>query len=135
MLYQEKQVIFAENAPRAIGPYSTGIRVGNLVFTAGQIGIDPDTGELVSGGIEAETRQVIKNLGNVLASAGSSLDLVVKSTVFLQDMGDFARMNAIYAEFFQNNPPARTTVQVAGLPKGAMVEIDCIAVTAHPRGD
>ncbi len=135
MQMPEKEKIIAEKAPKAIGPYSVGIQVGHLVFTAGQLGMDRDTSELVPGGIEAETRQALLNLENVLEAAGSSLDLVVKTTVFLQDMGDFGRMNGVYAEFFKNTPPARSAIQAAALPKGAMVEIEAVAVTGQPRGD
>ncbi len=131
----DKQVILAERAPRAIGPYSAGIRVGTMVYTAGQLGLDPATGELVHGGIQAETRQALSNLRNILEAAASSLDLVVKTTVFLRDINEFAAMNEVYAEFFQEKPPARSAVQVAALPKAAAVEIEAVAVTAQPRGD
>ena len=114
-----KKIVSTEKAPKAIGPYSQAIRTENLVFTAGQVGLDPATMELVEGGIEAQTRQVLTNLKHVLETADSGLNFVVKTTVFLQDMGDFAKMNAVYAEFFPENPPARSTVQVAALPKGA----------------
>lgn len=124
----QKEVIRTNNAPKAIGPYSVANRIGNLVFTAGQIGLDPTTNELVSGGIEAETRQALTNLKNVLDAAGSSLEQVVKTTVFLRDMGEFSQMNAIYAEFFPQNHPARSTVQVAALPKYAAVEIEVVAI-------
>lgn len=124
----EKQIIIAEKAPKPIGPYSAGVRAGPLIYTAGQIGIDPATGDLVSGGIEAETYQVLTNVKNILEAAGTSLDRVVKTTVFLGDMLDFVRMNAIYAEFFTSVPPARSTVAVAGLPKGASVEIEAVAI-------
>jgi len=130
---KSKKVITSEKAPRAIGPYSIAIQVENLVYTAGQIGLDPAKGELVPGGVEAETRQVLTNLKNVLEAAGTSLDGVIKTTVFLKDMADFAKMNAIYAEFFTQNPPARSTVAVAGLPKGASVEIEVIAIL-DPKG-
>ena len=125
----EKEVITTDKAPKALGPYSAGIRVGNMIYTAGQVGIDPVIGEIVAGGIEAETRQVLHNLQAVLKAAGSSLDWVVKTTVFLQDMGEFSRMNAVYAEFFKQKPPARSTVQVGALPKGAAVEIEAVAFT------
>ncbi len=125
---KDKKVITSDKAPGAIGPYSVAIRAGDLVYTAGQIGLDPAKGELVSGGIEAETRQVLTNLQHVLEAAGTNLDNTVKTTVFLKDMADFAKMNAIYAEFFTKNPPARSTVAVAGLPKGASVEIEVIAL-------
>ncbi|MDO9131245.1 MAG: RidA family protein [Anaerolineales bacterium] len=123
-----KKVITSEKAPRAIGPYSIAIQVENMVFTAGQIGLDPAKGELVPGGIQAETRQVLTNLKHVLAASDSSLESVIKTTVFLKDMADFAKMNAIYAEFFTQNPPARSTVAVAGLPIGACVEIEAVAL-------
>jgi 2-iminobutanoate/2-iminopropanoate deaminase len=123
----EKTIIVTDQAPQPIGPYSAGVRVGNLVFTAGQIGLDPASGEVVSGGIEAETHRVFQNLRGVLEAAGSSLDQVVKTTVFLRDMADFARMNAVYAGYFKGNYPARSTVQAAGLPKGVAVEIEAIA--------
>lgn len=124
----EKQVILSEQAPKAIGPYSVANRYGELVFTAGQLGLDPATMELVPGGIEAETRQALLNVQHVLEAAGSSLDDVLKTTVFLRDMGDFTRMNAVYAEFFSQNYPARSTVQVAALPKNGAVEIETVAV-------
>jgi len=123
-----KEIITTDKAPKAIGPYSVACRVNNLVFTAGQVGIDPATGDIVAGGIEAETRQVFENLTNVLEAAGSSLENVVKTTVFLADMGDFAFMNGIYATYFTENFPARSTVQVAALPKNASVEIEVVAV-------
>jgi 2-iminobutanoate/2-iminopropanoate deaminase len=124
----EKNVIQAEKAPKAIGPYSVAIESGGFVFCAGQTGIDPATGELVSAELEAQTRQVLTNLKHVLDAAGSSLDKVVKTTVFLRDMADFPKMNAIYAEYFSVNPPARSTIAVAGLPKGGVVEIEAIAL-------
>jgi len=124
----EKKIIATEKAPKAIGPYSVANQFEQLIFSAGQLGLDPVKGELVPGGIEAETRQALTNLKFVLEAAGSSLGCVLKTTVFLKDMADFAKMNAIYAEFFPENPPARTTVAVAGLPKGCAVEIDAVAV-------
>ena len=124
-------VIATDQAPKAIGPYSQAIRVGHFVHTAGQIALDPATGELVSGGIEEQTRRVLQNLSAVLEAAGSGLSGVVKTTVFMADLGEFARMNAVYAEFFPRNPPARSTVQVAALPRGAKVEIECIAVAGE----
>ncbi len=123
----KKSVITSEVAPAAIGPYSLGIRYGNLVFASGSAGVDPKTGKLVTGGIEAETRQTLTNLSNILEGAGSSMANVLKTTVFLQDMGEFAKMNAIYAEFFDHDPPARSTIQAAALPLGAAVEIEAIA--------
>ena len=128
-----KEVVRSEKAPKPIGPYSVGIQVGHLVFTAGQTGTDPATGELVPGGIEAENRQTLVNIKNILEAAGSSMDLVVKTTVFLRDIGEFSRMNAVYNEFFKENPPARTTVQVAALPKAAAVEIETIALRQQPE--
>jgi 2-iminobutanoate/2-iminopropanoate deaminase len=127
MAQKKKIIVKTGEAPKPIGPYSAGVKVGNWVFTAGQIGIDPQTGEIVEGGIEAETRQVLMNLKNILEAAGSSLDKVVKTTVFLRDMGEFSQMNQVYAEFFDNEYPARSTVQAAGLPKGSAVEIEAVA--------
>lgn len=123
-----KKVITSDKAPKAIGPYSVAIRTGDLVFTSGQLGLDPATGSLVPGGIEAETRQALTNLRHVLADAGSGLERVVKTIVFLKDMADFAKMNAVYAEFFTENPPARSTIQAAALPKGGTVEIEAVAI-------
>jgi 2-iminobutanoate/2-iminopropanoate deaminase len=130
-----KKIVHTDKAPQAIGPYSQAIRTESLVYTAGQIGIDPATNELVSGGIEAETRQVLTNLKQVLEAAGSGLNYVVKTTVFLRDMADFSKMNAVYAEFFPENPPARSAVQVAALPKGVAVEIEAVALAAPGHGD
>ncbi len=124
---QEKQIIQTENAPKAIGPYSQAVRVGSLIFTAGQIGLDPQSGELIAPDIESQTRQALTNLKHILEAAGASLSDVIKTTVFLQDMTEFPQMNAVYAEFFSQNPPARSTVAVAALPKGARVEIEAIA--------
>ncbi len=123
-----KTVVTTDKAPKAIGPYSVAIQTDGMVFCSGQIGLDPATGEIVQGGVEAETRQVLTNLKNVLEAAGSDLAHVVKITVFLRDMSDFAAMNAVYAEFFTETPPARSTVAVAGLPKGVAVEIEAIAL-------
>ena len=130
-----KKIVSTEKAPKALGPYSQAIRIEGLVFTAGQVGLDPATMELVEGGIEAQTRQVLTTLKHVLDRADSGLNFIVKTTVFLQDMGDFAKMNSVYAEFFPAHPPARSTVQVAGLPKGALVEIECVALLNPARGD
>lgn len=121
-----KEIIRTDNAPRAIGPYSQAIKAGSFIFTAGQIGIDPKTGSVVEGGIEAETEQVLRNIQAILEAAGSSLDRVVKTTVYLADMGEFAQMNQVYERFFKENPPARSTVE-AKLPKGVRVEIEAIA--------
>jgi len=123
-----KIVVTSDKAPSAIGPYSVAIQTGNLVFTSGQLGMDPQTGDLVPGGIEAETRQALTNIQHVLADSGSALEAVVKTIVFLKDMADFPKMNAIYGEFFTENPPARSTVQVAALPKGGSVEIEAVAI-------
>lgn len=126
----KKKVIHSDKAPKAIGPYSQAIRTDSMVYTAGQIGFDPTTMEIVSGGVEAETRQALTNLKNILEASGSSLEHVVKTTVFLKDMADFPKMNAIYTEYFHENPPARSTVQVAALPKNALVEIEAVALIA-----
>lgn len=124
-----KKVIQAVNAPKAIGPYSHAIDTGlGLIFTSGQIPIDPATGELVEGGIEAQTERVFRNLQAVLEEAGSSLDKVVKATVFLQDLKDFTAMNGVYGKFLGTDSPARSAVQVAGLPKGSLVEIEVVAL-------
>ena len=124
----KKEIITAKAAPKAIGPYSAGVRAGHFVYTAGQLGIDPADGAFVSGGVEAETRQALTNLKAVLEAANSSLDDVVKTTVFLRDMNDFVAMNGIYAEFFTENFPARSAVEVARLPKDAAVEIEAVAL-------
>lgn len=127
-----RNVIHTEKAPKAIGPYSQAIQAGNLIFTSGQVGIDPHTGKLVQGGIEAQTRQVMKNLEAVLAAAGSDFSRVVKATVFLADIGDFAAFNAIYATYFEADPPSRSAFQVGALPLGAQVEIEMIALGDTP---
>ena len=126
-----KKVITSKDAPKAIGPYSAGVRTGNLIFSAGQLGIDPLTGEFVSDEVVEQTRQALKNLKAILEAGGSALDNVVKTTVFLRDMNDFAAMNAVYAEFFTENFPARSAVLVARLPKDAAVEIEAVAVTSN----
>ena len=123
-----KEIISTENAPGAIGPYSQAVKTGGMVFCSGQIPIDIATGEFVSGGVAEQTEQVLKNLSAVLEAAESSLNNVVKTTVFLADMNDFTAMNEVYAKYFSENKPARATVQAAGLPRGARVEIDCIAI-------
>jgi len=123
-----KVIIKTDKAPKAIGPYSAGVRTDCLIFTAGQLGIIPESGNIVEGGIESETRQALTNIQRILEEAGSSLPWVVKTTVFLRDMNDFIRMNAVYADFFKDNPPARTTVQAAALTKGAAIEIEAIAL-------
>jgi 2-iminobutanoate/2-iminopropanoate deaminase len=124
----KKQVVIADHAPKAIGPYSAAIKTDKLVFTAGQLGIDPFSGAFVEGGIEAQTRQALRNLQAVLEAAGSSLEKVIKTTVFLQDMNDFTAMNGIYGEFFTADYPARSAVQVARLPKDGLVEIEAVAL-------
>ncbi len=124
----ERHVVSTDKAPKAIGPYSQAIRVGDFVYCAGQAGLEPATGVLVKGGIEAETRRVLQNLAAVLEAAGSSLSRVVKTTVFITNMDEFQKMNAVYAEFFPSAPPARSTVQVSRLPKDACVEIEVIAL-------
>jgi 2-iminobutanoate/2-iminopropanoate deaminase len=120
--------VATEAAPGAIGPYSQAIEAGGFVFASGQIPIDPKTGEFVVGGVAEETEQVLKNLSEVLRAAGCGLEDVVKTTVFLADMDDFAEMNATYGRFFQNDPPARSTVQAARLPRDARVEIEVVAL-------
>ena len=127
---EKKQIIQTDKAPKALGPYTVANRFENLVFASGQLGLDPVTNELAPGGIEAETRQALTNLRNVLEAAGSSLEQVLKTTVFLRDMAEFARMNAVYSEFFPTQPPARSTVQVAALPRNGAVEIELIAFLA-----
>ncbi len=122
----EKRVLATEKAPAAIGPYSQGIAAGNLVFLSGQLGLDPVTGNLVEGGIEAQTRQAFCNIQEILASDGMTTDNVIKTTVFLADINDFATVNGIYAQYFSGAFPARSAVQVAALPKGALVEVECI---------
>jgi len=123
----QKQIISTQNAPAAIGPYSQGIAFGDLVFTSGQLPLDPATGKLVDSDIKAATTQVIKNVQAILHEAGSSLDKVLRVTVYLKDMADFAAMNETYGEFFGANPPARTTFQVAKLPMDVAIEIDVVA--------
>lgn len=130
-----REPVLTSKAPKPIGPYSQAIRTEAMVFASGQAGLDPATGELVQGGVEAETRQTLTNIKNVLEASDSGMAFVVKTTVFLIDMNDFAKMNAIYAEFFLKDPPARSTVAVAALPKGARVEIEATAVLQNPHGD
>ncbi|MGQ9553382.1 MAG: RidA family protein [Anaerolineae bacterium] len=127
-----RRVVQANDAPAAIGPYSHAIVVDPFVYTAGQGGLDPATGSLVPGGIEAQTRQTLVNIETILKAAGSSLANVVKTTVFLANIEDFPVMNRIYAQFFADQPPARTTVQAARLPLGALVEIEAIALLNKP---
>lgn len=122
--------VSTDNAPKAIGPYSQAVVTDNVVYTAGQVALDPTSGELVGTSVAEQTEQVLKNIAAVLAASGSSLGQVVKTTVYLADMADFAAMNEVYARHFGGHRPARSTVQAAGLPKGARVEIDAIAVKA-----
>ena len=122
-----KEIIASEHTPKAIGPYSPAVRSGDFVFTSGQLGMDPATGELVAGGVAAETRQALRHCTRLLEAAGGTLQDVLKTTVFLRSMDDFSSMNSEYAEFFPHDPPARTTVQAGALPKGAAVEIECVA--------
>ena len=123
----KKEVLTSSNAPKAVGPYSLGIRSGGFLFLSGQLGLDPDSGRFVEGGVEAQTRQALLNIKNVLKDAGSDLSNVVKTSVFLSDIADFPKMNTVYAEFFGNDPPARSTMQVGALPKSGLVEIEVIA--------
>jgi 2-iminobutanoate/2-iminopropanoate deaminase len=122
-----KQIIKTEGAPQAIGPYSQAVRAGGLVFASGQIPLDPRTGEVIAGGIREQTEQVLRNLAAVLEAAGTGLDHVMKTTVFLADMNDFAAMNEVYGRYFEKDAPARATVEVARLPRDARVEIEVIA--------
>jgi len=124
---QQRNVIQTQQAPAAIGPYSQAIRAGNLVFASGQLGLDPQTGKLQDG-VEAQARQALANVKAVLAAAGTSVERVVKVTMFLANLADFAKVNAIYGEVFNHEPPARSTIQVAGLPLGGLVEIEVVAL-------
>jgi 2-iminobutanoate/2-iminopropanoate deaminase len=124
----ERATVNTDNAPTPVGPYSQAVVCGGFVFCSGQIALEPGTGALVDRDIESETARVMENLRAVLEAAGSSLDRVVKTTIFLRDMGDFARVNEVYGSYFASNPPARSTVQVAALPKGVRVEIECISL-------
>ena len=123
----KKEILTSSKAPKAVGPYSLGIRSGGFLFLSGQLGLDPGSGEFVEGGVEAQTRQALLNITAVLQEAGSDLSDVVKTSVFLSDIADFPKMNAVYAEFFKKNPPARSTMQVGALPKLGLVEIEVIA--------
>jgi 2-iminobutanoate/2-iminopropanoate deaminase len=129
-----KTIISTTEAPAAIGPYSQAVRVGSILFCAGQIPLDPKTGEIVSPEISAQTKQVMQNIGAVLRSAGFSFESVVKTTIFLIDFADFQTVNEIYGSHFKNEPPARSTVQVAALPKASRVEIEVIAMDGAARG-
>jgi 2-iminobutanoate/2-iminopropanoate deaminase len=123
-----KEIISTQNAPAAVGPYSQAVRVGNMVFTAGQIGMDPAQGQLVGDDAPTQAEQALKNVKAVLEAAGSSLDQVVKTTVFLKNMADYTGVNEVYARFFPQNPPARSAVEVAALPRGALVEIEALGL-------
>jgi 2-iminobutanoate/2-iminopropanoate deaminase len=130
-----REIVQTESAPRAIGPYSQAVVAGGFLFASGQIPLDPQTGEFVAGGISEQTEQVMRNLAAVLAAAGSSFAAVVKTTVYLADMNDFAAMNEVYGRYFQTAPPARATVQAARLPRDARVEIDVIALIGREGND
>jgi 2-iminobutanoate/2-iminopropanoate deaminase len=123
-----KSTIQTDQAPKAIGPYSQAIRAGDFVFCSGQIPLDPRSGEMVSGGIAAQTRQVMNNLAAVLKAAGCDFSTVVKTTIFLADLKDFSTVNEVYGEYFKEDPPARATIQVAALPRGSLVEIEAVAL-------
>ena len=127
----EKTIISTKEAPAAVGPYSQAVQVGDLIYTAGQLGIVPGTKEFAGSDIESQTRQALENVKAVLKEGSACMNHVVKTTVFLQDIGEFARMNAVYAEFFPENPPARSAVQVAALPLGGRVEIEAVAVACE----
>lgn len=122
-----KQTVFAENGIKPLGPYTPAIRAGNLLFVSGQIGIDPATGKLAPGGVAAEAKQLLENLHGLVTAGGSSLDKVVKTTIFLTNIADFAAVNEVYAQYFPSEPPARSTIQVVALPGGALVEIEATA--------
>lgn len=126
----KREAVQTDRAPKAIGPYEQAIKVDGFVFTAGQIPIDPKTGSIVEGDIKTQTRQVLENLKGVLEAAGSSLERAVKATVFLKDMGDFAAMNEVYSQYLGDAKPARSTVAVAELPRGVLVEIDLVALAS-----
>ncbi|TAK27062.1 MAG: RidA family protein [Chloroflexota bacterium] len=124
----EKEVVATQTAPAAIGPYSQAIRCGNLLFLSGQIALEPATAQLIEGGTAEQTRRVLQNIEQVLTAAGGTLQNVVKTTVFLQRLDDFAEMNQVYATFFVDRPPARSAVEVSSLPRGALVEIEAVAI-------
>ena len=124
----KKEIISTDQAPKAIGPYSQGVKAGGFLFLSGAIALDPATGEIVAGGIEAETEQVMKNIAALLAASALDFSDVVKTVIYLADMADFAKVNAIYGRFFPEAPPARVTVEVKGLPRGALVEIEITAL-------
>ncbi len=128
-----KKIISTSDAPAAVGPYSQAVRAGSTIYCAGQIPLDPKSGQIVSGGIDVQTRRVLDNVTAVLKAEGLTFDNIVKTTIFLMDLGDFQTVNEIYGSYFKNEPPARSTVQVSGLPKGARVEIEVIAVATDER--
>jgi 2-iminobutanoate/2-iminopropanoate deaminase len=130
-----KKIISTPDAPAALGPYSQAVRVGSTIYCAGQIPLDPKTGEIVSGGVEIQTRRVLDNITAVLKAEGLTFANIVKTTIFLMDLADFQKLNEIYGSYFTEAPPARSTVQVAGLPKGARVEIEVIAMADAGAGD
>jgi 2-iminobutanoate/2-iminopropanoate deaminase len=125
----QRDIISTDQAPAAVGPYSQAVRVGQFIYTAGQVAIDPALGRLIEGDVSEQTEQVLRNVTAVLEAAGATRQHVVKTTVFLRDMADFAAMNQVYGRYFGQNPPARSTIAVAGLPLGALVEIEAVAVT------
>ncbi len=129
-----KKIIHSKRAPEPIGPYSQAIQLDNLIFTSGQVAIDPETGNLINGDVKIQTKRVLENLRAVLEEAGASLDTVVKTTIYLKQMDDFAVVNEIYAGYFNRSLPARSTIEVARLPKDVLIEIDCIAHSAGSSG-
>jgi 2-iminobutanoate/2-iminopropanoate deaminase len=126
---ERRKIVATDSAPGAVGPYSQAVRSGDLVFTAGQIPLDPETGEMVGEGIEEQTHRVLQNLRAVLEAGGCGLESVLKMTVFMTDLGLFGRMNAVYSEYFPAEPPARSAVEVSALPLGAQIEMECVALT------
>lgn len=129
----EKKVVYTEKAPKPIGPYSQAIIFGDFIFTSGQIPLDPKTNQIVQGDIKEQTRQVLENLKAVLEEAGATFDDVVKVTIYMKDLGEFAQMNEVYSQYFKNSPPARTTVEVSRLPRDVKIEIDLIAVKKQAK--
>jgi 2-iminobutanoate/2-iminopropanoate deaminase len=128
-----KKIVFSSEAPAAIGPYSQGVRIGRFLFCSGQIPLDPNSGQIVSGDIASQTRRVMDNIAAILRAEGITFDHVVKSTIFLTNLGDFQTVNEIYGSYFKQDPPARSTVQVSALPRAANVEIEVIAAAAEPE--
>ncbi|CUU04355.1 endoribonuclease L-PSP [Candidatus Thermokryptus mobilis] len=129
----EKRIIYTEKAPKPIGPYSQAVIAGNLIFTAGQIPIDPTTNQVVQGDIKEQTRRVLENLRAILEAVGSTFDDVVKVTIYMKDLNEFSAMNEVYSEYFKNSPPARTTVEVSRLPRDVKIEIDLIAIVKQGK--